>query len=82
MAKKSAALKMQASRVRIQTQRPYLATALFNMNMKETHDIPAPMGIDKHWRIYYNPALLEDWTVEEMATCWYHEVLHLIRSHP
>ena len=81
MAKASAALKMQASRVRIQTKRPYLSTALFNMNMKETHDIPAPMGIDRYWRIYYNPALLKDWTVEEMATCWYHEVLHLIRSH-
>lgn len=74
--------KVRAARLRAAKDRPYFAKALWALIMKETDKVPFPMAVDKFWRLYHNPALSEQWTVEEMATVLIHEISHLLRDHP
>jgi len=71
---------MMAGRALLQVDRPYLTTAIYNMQMVESKDC-ASLAVDKYWRIYYNPDFLKGWKVHEVATLWYHEVLHLLNDH-
>ena len=59
----------------------YLGTAFHTLIPIETTDIPHPMGVDKYWRLVYNPNMMKDWTPKQMAGVLYHEVLHLLRNH-
>lgn len=34
-----------------------------------------------YWRLYYDPAVITRWTVEEFAGVLYHEIAHLLRDH-
>ena len=61
-------------------QAPYLATAIFAMSPT---DLPGlgTMGTDRHWRLYIDPKVFDDWTIEEIGSVLIHEVHHLIRDH-
>jgi len=69
-----------AARLWATSQAPYLATALFAMSFN-----PAPglgtAGVDRHWRLYIDPAAADRWSVEELGSVLIHEVNHLIRAH-
>jgi len=39
------------------------------------------IGVDRHWRLVYDPATVVTWTVPEVAGVLYHEVWHLLRDH-
>ena len=71
---------LQAARVRAAHQRSYFAPALFSLVPVET-DLIGSMGVDSHWRLYYNRAWLASHTVEENASLLIHEVSHLLRDH-
>jgi len=73
--------RMQAARLKATKDRPYLATALWSMIPVESKDMPFPMGVDRHWRLYYNPELMHEWETPTMAGVLYHEVYHLLRDH-
>ncbi len=60
--------------------RPYYATAIFRMVPVATRMIPT-LGVDKWWRLYYNPDLVEQLSVMQLATILIHEVDHLLRDH-
>jgi predicted metal-dependent peptidase len=38
-------------------------------------------GVDRHWRIYYDPDVAERMQVMTLAAVIYHELLHLLRDH-
>ncbi len=71
---------LQAARLRAAKQWPYLATALYAMLAEESEGV-GTMGVDKYWRLYYDPKTLEKWDVMQTASVLYHEVLHLLRRH-
>lgn len=70
--------RMQAARVKLSHQRPYLAALLYRL-------VPVPienlktLAVDKFGRLYFDPQ--NDWTVEQLATVLYHECCHLLRDH-
>ena len=76
----SAALQVAAARIRITEFRPYISHALFAIT---TRPLPGlgTIGVDRHWRLVYDPATVVTWTVPEVAGVLYHEVWHLLRDH-
>lgn len=72
--------KLQLARVVLLRHRDYISSALFALRPR-----PAPIGtlaVDQHWRLYYDPEVLERWSPKELASVLYHEVWHLLRGHP
>jgi predicted metal-dependent peptidase len=62
-------------------QMPYYAAGLFALM-----PVAAPglgtFAVDKHWRLYMDPAMLVDgWTVQEAGGVLLHELGHLLRVH-
>ena len=39
------------------------------------------MSVDRYWRLYFHPKVVDIYTVEELARTLYHEVSHLLRDH-
>jgi predicted metal-dependent peptidase len=74
-------LKFQAIRLKAISTAPYLATAIWSMHPVIAEGM-GTMGVDKYWRLYYDPAKLDDWSTDECATVILHEVWHLLREHP
>ncbi|MFJ8109277.1 VWA-like domain-containing protein [Streptomyces sp. NPDC096132] len=72
--------KLFAARLRAARARPYLATALFALHVVESRRVPT-MAVDRHWRCYVSPRLVDRMPVEELASVWVHEVSHLLRDH-
>lgn len=71
---------LAAARLRALHLAPYYASALWRL-------IPVPtpglgtMGVDKDWRLYYDPATLTEWGPALAAGVLTHEVGHLLRGH-
>jgi len=74
-------LEIQAARLRLAKQRPYLAAALWSLVPVARPGL-GTMAVDQWWRLYFDPAVATEWSVEELAGVLYHEVLHLLRDHP
>lgn len=70
-----------AARYRASRRWPYLSTALWAMHPVPSPDLPFPMAVDKYWRLYFRPDLLEQWDVNLSVGVLYHEVHHLLRDH-
>lgn len=69
---------LKIARTRAAEDRPYLASALWNLIPIEKKGLGS-MATDKHWRLYYDPEL--KWNPKEMSAVLQHEVWHLLRSH-
>lgn len=72
--------KLLAARLYAARARPYLATALFALNVVESRRVPT-MGVDRYWRCYVSPGFVDRMPVEDLAGVWVHEVSHLLRDH-
>lgn len=72
--------KLQAARLKLVKERPYLAAALWAAVPVERPGIGS-VTMDQWWRLYYDPAVAE-WPVDGLAGILYHAVCHLLRSHP
>lgn len=77
----AAHLKFTAARVvASQKYMPYLASALFSMT-----SVPLPgsgtFASDARWRLYWDPAVVLAWDVNEVAFALLHEVGHCLRGH-
>jgi predicted metal-dependent peptidase len=72
---------LSAARLWAVTRAPYLATALFALS-----PIPLPglgtLGTDRYWRLYIDPTVAAQWSVDELGSVLIHEVHHLLRAHP
>ena len=73
-------LKLNAGRVRASNLQPYLATAIFAMVPVKVEGL-GTMASDEKWRLYYDPAKLVEWPLDELAGVLLHEVGHCIRAH-
>lgn len=69
---------LKIARTRAAEDRPYLASALWNLIPIEKKGL-GTMATDKHWRLYYDPEL--KWDAKQMSAVLQHEVWHLLRSH-
>lgn len=77
-------LELQVARVLLMKGRPYLATAVWALQPVPVRDHPmlkGTLGVDKHWRLYFDPDILPAWSPEALATALNHELNHLLRSH-
>ncbi len=77
--------KLQAARFLMIADRPYMATALYALHCVEVDRIQyggfATLGVDKHWRLYYDKIAIEKWSVPQLSGVLYHETMHLLRDH-
>ncbi|MBT9258226.1 MAG: VWA domain-containing protein [Clostridiales bacterium] len=74
-------LKVQAARTWLMKTRPYVAVALWRVRPVEKPGL-GTFAVDRWWRLYYDPAVLDRWTVDEIGGVLYHEIWHLLRDHP
>lgn len=76
---------LQAARLKLVLQMPYIATALWQLVPIEMPNMSkvacGPIGVDKWWRLYYDPELLAKTPIPQLAAILYHEVNHLLRQH-
>ena len=72
-------LQLQAARLKLAKERPYLASALWTLQPVESKI--GTMAVDMYWRLYYDPQIVNIWTMEELAGVIYHEICHLLRQH-
>lgn len=72
--------KLAAGRVTAYRAMPYYTRALLSIEIFEREGI-GTFGVDKYWRLYYDPEKCIEWTTPEIAAVWLHEVNHLIRNH-
>lgn len=72
---------LQAARLRLVKERPYLASAAWALQPVQKPGL-GTLAVDMYWRLYYDPVALTLWPVEVMSGALYHEICHLLRSHP
>lgn len=73
-------VRFAAARLAAGRAQPYLNTALFALTAHIAEGL-GTFGVDRRWRLYLDPELLEAWSVEECAGVLLHEVGHLVRDH-
>jgi hypothetical protein len=71
---------IQTARLFLASEHPYVAGVLWNLRPVEKPGI-ATLGVDEHWRLYYDPAIESKWTEEEITGVLFHEVNHILRDH-
>ncbi|MDQ6750057.1 MAG: VWA-like domain-containing protein [Actinomycetota bacterium] len=59
---------------------PYLASALFASSVVASPGLGS-IAVDRSWRLYMDPALVDDWSSEEIGSVLVHHVGHLLRDH-
>ena len=76
---------IRASRLAACHKWPYLATGLWAMNIIPSTKCMSggepTMGVDKYWRLYYHPDIIDQWDIPTIQGVLYHEVMHLLRKH-
>ena len=75
---------IQAARLSLARSHPYLADAFFTLRMVGIRpDCPSAhtMGVDKYWRVYYCPQIIEKWSIPAISKVLYHELGHSLRKH-
>jgi predicted metal-dependent peptidase len=81
-------LDVQAMRIKAVAKAGYLGTAIWSLTPVSTPGLCDPaagtggMAVDKYWRLYYDPVVFDNWTMEENAAVTQHEIWHLLRDHP
>lgn len=72
--------RLAAARLVAAERQPFLAVALYALSA-----VPAPQlgtfAVDERWRLYVDPAVLHEWSIEEVAAVLLHEVGHVVRDH-
>ena len=72
--------RMRAARYWIATHCPYYMTVLFRCPLRTTNHV-ATVVIDRHWRIWANPANINTLTVKQTAVELMHVLNHALRGH-
>ena len=58
----------------------YFGRAIFSLQPIERKGF-GTFAVDKYWRLYYDPELLDEWSLDELSGVVLHEVMHLIGEH-
>lgn len=72
---------IQAARLRLVKTHPYLASAAWALQPVSKPGL-GTLAVDMWWRLYFDPAVIQRWSVEELSGVLYHEIMHLLREHP
>ena len=59
---------------------PYFASALFASSVVPTPGLGS-IAVDRAWRLYVDPELVDSWSAEEVGTVLVHHAGHLLRDH-
>jgi predicted metal-dependent peptidase len=59
---------------------PYFASALFASSVVAAPGLGS-IAVDRSWRLYMDPALVEEWSAEEVGSVLVHHAGHLLRDH-
>jgi predicted metal-dependent peptidase len=59
---------------------PYYSMPIYSMETVPSYGCPT-MGVDKFWRMYWNPEFVMSLDMKQIETIIWHEVEHLLRSH-
>lgn len=85
---KGAASKMDAKAINLKLNRafynmlkdfPYYSRIAYSFKRRPTPGL-GTVAVDKYWRFYYDPEVIQDWTEEQVAGALAHEVGHCIRG--
>lgn len=81
---------VKASGIYAAEQVSWFAPALYAAQLVITEGCPAPAGIDKHGRVYFNPQWIarlrerckdNEQVLSQVGFLWFHEICHWIREH-
>ena len=72
---------LQAARFALTRSHAYMAPLMLSLNFVEEPGL-GTMAVDKYWRCYYDPAVFQRWSDEELKGVLFHECNHLLRGHP
>jgi predicted metal-dependent peptidase len=73
-------LRLRAARFRALQEWPYFATAMCSMSFYQVKGM-GTIGVDKYWRVVYDPETIKSWHIDELRGALYHEVGHNLRDH-
>ena len=59
-------LKLQAARLLLVRERPYLASALWSLIPIQTPGL-GTLAVDMYWRLYYDPEAIEKWSRDQLS---------------
>jgi predicted metal-dependent peptidase len=71
---------IQTARLFLASEHAYIASVLWNLRPVEKPGI-GTMGVDHHWRLYYDPAITTKWNEAQITAVLFHEVNHILRNH-
>jgi len=71
---------MTAAAFSLALSHPYLGAAIWAIPRIPCLGL-GTVAVDEKWRLYYDPLIVERWTVPEVTGVLYHEILHLLRNH-
>lgn len=71
---------IQTARLFLASEHPYVASVLWNLRPVEKPGM-GTMGVDEHWRMYYDPDIDSKWSEEQVCAVLFHEVNHILRNH-
>jgi hypothetical protein len=71
---------MTAAAFSLALSHPYLGAAIWAIPRIPCLGL-GTVAVDAKWRLFYDPLIVERWTVPEVTGVLYHEILHLLRNH-
>ncbi len=72
--------KLAVARLWAVTRHPYLASALFAIQMVAKPGLGGA-AVDESWRLYLDPETVDQWSVEVLGSLLVHHAGHLLRDH-
>ena len=72
---------LQVARISLSRKHRYVSAILWSIGFKPVPGL-GTIGVDKYWRCIYDPAVLQEWSQEELIGVLFHEINHLLRDHP
>ncbi len=72
--------KLSVARLWAVSRHPYLAAALFASPVTAVRDL-GKATVDEAWRLYVDPELVDQWSVEVLGSVLVHHAGHLVRDH-
>jgi predicted metal-dependent peptidase len=76
---------LAAGRLWAAHRHPYLASALFAAPVVEKQGVgfdgKGGVAVDPYWRLYIDPGVVADWSVEQLGSELIHHTGHLLRDH-
>ncbi|HEX2064180.1 MAG TPA: hypothetical protein VHE80_07135, partial [Acidimicrobiales bacterium] len=72
--------KLAAARLWAVSRQPYMAAALFASQVVVVPEL-GRIAVDEAWRLYVDPELVDQWSVEVLGSLLIHHAGHLLRDH-